>query len=263
MLAAAVTAALAYQLHAPAFAPAAAVRRASHTQLVEGMDVEGDKPMTIGAAKDGFFAAYGRPVNSMQQQFVNEMLTGSTLAFAKSSYKPSRVFYLGFVNLCDVFLAGAKEGEQETIFNSLCSGLALDPVELRKESEALKKLAEGKTEEELLASADLQYLKASGMSYSYPLGSGLLTLMPLVGVEVSDAAITRWCTAVFASATTPPANTLQKDWAFYKDAQRRLDQTQQMFLEMAAAAKRKEAKALQEKAAAAAKEAEEAEGSAA
>ena len=83
--------------------------------------------------------------------------------------------------------------------------------------------------------------------------------MPLVGVEATDEAIKRWCDALFTASTTPPANTLQKDWAFYKDAQEKLNQMKQMFMEMAAATKRKEAKALKEQAEAAAKDAADAE----
>merc|ERR1719399_2408187 len=144
------TAALAYQLHAPAAVPmAAATRRMRDAKLVEGLDVStGELPTTIGAAKDGFYDAYKRPVNSMQQQFVNEMLTGTTLAYVHKQYKPSRVFYLGFVTLCDIFLASVQnEAEREKIFTSMCAGLQLDAVKLRKEADALKSAAEGKTEE--------------------------------------------------------------------------------------------------------------------
>ena len=38
-----------------------------------------------------------------------------------------------------------------------------------------------------------------------------------------------------------PCHTLQRDWAFYKDAQEKMVQAKQMILEMGAAAKRKEA----------------------
>ena len=60
-----------------------------------------------------------------------------------------------------------------------------------------------------------------------------------------------------------PCHTLQRDWAFYKDAQEKMVQAKQMILEMGAAAKRKEAAKLKEEAEKAKAEAEEAEKEAA
>ena len=78
------------------------------------------------------------------------------------------------------------------------------------------------------------------------------------GPKPSDEAIERWCTKL-----NLPASRMQKDYAFFKDAQEKMAQTKQMMMEMAAAAKRKEAKKLQEDAAKAAKDASEAESAAA
>lgn len=99
---------------------------------------------------------------------------------------------------------------------------------------------------------------AGDFKYSYPLGAGLLALMPLVDVEPSDEVIERWATKL-----SLPATRWQKDYAFYKDAQEKLVQVKQMMMEMAAATKRKEAQKLKDEAAKAAKEAAEAEEAAA
>ena len=56
--------------------------------------------------------------------------------------------------------------------------------------------------------------------------------MPLVDVEPSDASIERWCGKLGL-----PASRLQRDYAFYKDAQEKLLQGKQMLMEMAAAGK--------------------------
>ena len=144
-------AAFAFQM-APVMHHAPVARRAADAVLVAGLDtVDGNIPTTIGEAKDNFFAAYKRPVNAMQQQFVNEMLTSCSLAFANSAYKPSRVFYVGFMLLTDTFLEGVQvQEEREKIFSSICAGLALDPVALKKEADQLKAFAEGKTIRELV-----------------------------------------------------------------------------------------------------------------
>ena len=98
---------------------------------------------------------------------------------------------------------------------------------------------------------------AGDFKYSYPLGAGLLALMPLVSVEPSDEAIERWCGRLGL-----PASRLQRDYAFFKDAQQKMAQAQQMMMEMAAASKRKEAKKLKDEAEKAAAEAAEAEAAA-
>ena len=99
---------------------------------------------------------------------------------------------------------------------------------------------------------------SSDIKYSYQLGAGLLALMPLVDVEPSDEAIARWCEKL-----NLPGSRLQKDWAFYVDAQEKMVQAKQMVMEMAAAAKRKEAQKLKDDAEKAAKEAADAETAAA
>ena len=86
------------------------------------------------------------------------------------------------------------------------------------------------------------------------LGAGVLALMPLVDVEPTDEAIARW-----SEKLALPASRLQKDWAYFKDAQEKIVQAKQMMMEMAAAGKRKEAAKLKEEAEKAAAEATEAE----
>jgi len=240
--------------------PASATSRAAVAPLMFGIGqaVESMVPQTTGEAKEMFNKAYGRPVNGMQQSFISEMLNAVTLAMVAPSYKPSRVIYLGIENLCTVFLVGMdSDAEREKLYNSLCAGMAMEPATLQEAAKAMTDAASGKTEAELLASEDLTMIKSAGLKYSYPLGAGLLALMPMVDVEPTDESIARWCEAV----GLPPAR-LQKDWAFFKDAQDKMGQVRQMVMEMAAAAKRKEAQKLKDAAEKAAAEAAEAEAAA-
>ncbi|KOO35683.1 hypothetical protein Ctob_011855 [Chrysochromulina tobinii] len=210
-------------------------------------------PKTVGEARTGFNKAYGRPVDGVQQGFVNEMLTGCQLALISPGYAPSRVFSLGFESLCTAFLANSGEGPK--IHDALLAGLGMDAKKLVSEAEALKAAAAGMSEAELLASPDLKAIASKpGYKYSYPLGAGLLALMALVGSEPSKEVIERWCTALGL-----PASRLTKDWEFYEDASRKLVEVRQMMAEMKAAGKRKEAAKLKEEAEKAMKEADEAE----
>jgi len=240
----------AYQLPATASAPAV---RARSGIAKAALLADATPPKTVGDAKIAFQAAYGRPVGGVQQGFVAEMLTSVTLAMLAPTYQENRVFSLGFENLCTTFLGGAVSEEQQAkLHDSLCAGVGFDKDAVAAEAAALEAFATGKTEDELLASDDLAAIAAAGnFKYSYPLGAGILTLMPLVGVEPSDEAIERWCTQLKL-----PTARLQKDYAFYVDAQRKLVEVKQMMMEMQAAGKRKEAQKLKEEAAKAAAEAE-------
>lgn len=238
------------------------LRNSPPAASISGEPVEtGTMPKNIGEAKTAFQAKYGRPVSGLQQGFVNEMLSAVTLAVSTPSYAPSRIFYLGFNTLCTTFLEGvASDAEREALTNGLSYACGLDAKRLAQQAEEISSFAQGKSEDELFASDDFTSI-AGNIKYSYPLGAGLLALMPMAGVEeINDEVITRWCDAL----KLPPTR-LQKDYAFFEDAKKKLVEVRQMMLEMSAAAKRKEAAKLKEKAeeAAAAADAADAEAAAA
>ena len=81
----------------------------------------------VGEAKVAFNGKYARPVNGPQQGFVNEMLTSVTLATCQRTYKPSRVFYLGYETLCKTFLA-AVDSDFEREVRQLLSSLLFSPL---------------------------------------------------------------------------------------------------------------------------------------
>ena len=85
----------------------------------------------VGEAKVAFNGKYARPVNGPQQGFVNEMLTSVTLATCQRTYKPSRVFYLGYETLCKTFLAAVDsdfEREVRVSHSLLSSPLLSSPL---------------------------------------------------------------------------------------------------------------------------------------
>jgi len=212
-------------------------RRSAHVNAMLGFGAppQSPRPQTIGDARAAFQEEYGRPVNMLLQGFVNEMLTSVTLAQLKPGYQSSKVFSLGFEALCKTFLQGVNEEEKKRLHDALCVAVGFDPEAVKQDAAAIEAFANGKTEDDLLAGEDLKEIAAAGnFKYSYPLGAGLLTLMPMVGVEPSDEVIERWCTQL-----NLPASRLQKDWSLYVDATRRLVEARQMLADMG---KRQEAK---------------------
>ena len=118
-----------------------------------------DVPRTVGEAKAAFQEAYGKPVTTLAQSFVSEMLTAVTLATAVPSYKYSRVFAVGFEALCDSFLSSIpNEAQRNELRDCMCTALELDGNQLKTDANALTAEAGGMTEADLLASAEFKEL---------------------------------------------------------------------------------------------------------
>lgn len=245
MLAAAVTAALAFQLQAP-LAPTAAVRRASSTQLVV---VEGEaySTLTCGDRKVMFSEALGKSLGvnpkhtqlpMAAQSFVNEMITSEGIAMNSKKYRYSRIFAVGFNALCDIFLsAGVQPESAKKARESLVIAYGFEPTTVFGDSTALLAAAEGKSEEEILELADLKELAAADTQYSYALGAGLIALMKVANVEPSDDAIVRWCAALDIKAV----NSFKRDLGYFKMNVEKFEGMAEMFKQMSDAAKKREA----------------------
>lgn len=219
------------------------------------MMADAHQPQNVGEAKAAFQAAYPRPVSALANGFVNEMLTGITLASLSPAFKYTRIFALGFEALCETFLEALPEEDRKPLRDAMCVGLGLDETKLAKDAASLKAELDGKAEEDAFACTDFETIKGiQNYKYSYVFGAGVLSLMPVVGTEVSKEAIDRWSDAL---GLRP--DRLQKDWAFYEAATTKLVEVRQMMMEMQASTKRKEAQKLREEAEKAAREADEAE----
>lgn len=217
-------------------------------------------PADVGEAKKRFQEAYGKILSMPSQAFVNNMLM-QQVALIAPNYQYSRVFAVGFESLCSVFLPATSSSPEnaEEARRALYVGLGMDPDECKADADALLALAAGKTEDELLATEDFVKIKQSGdFKYSYQFGAGLVALMKVVGTEPSAESCGRWCNALNVGASS----TLTRDWEFYESQVVKVEGFQEMLLQMTAASKRNEAERLKTKAAAAAKEAAEAEAAA-
>lgn len=146
------------------------------------------------------------------------------------------------------------DARRKELHDCMCTALELDADQIKTDSDALKAQAAGMSEADFLGLPELKAL--AGQKYSYPIGAGLLTLMPVVdgGATPTAPRIERWATAFGVSEVR-----LSKDWMFFEKALKSMADARTMMIEMQAAAKRKEAKALAEKADKAAKAAEAAQ----
>jgi len=208
---------------------------------------QSELPRTVGEAKAAFQEAYRKPTPMLAQGFVGELLTSVTLATVHPTYKYTRVLAVGFEALCDSFLVGIPTEEQRKLLHDcMCTALELDAEQIKKDADALKAEAAGMSEADFLALPELKVL--STQNYSYPVGAGLLTLMPIVDASPTAPLIEKWSTSLGVSGIR-----LSKDWMFFEKALKSMSDARTMMMEMQASAKRKQAKELTEKAEKAAK----------
>jgi len=243
----------------PAAAAAAGASRVLPAMLLGMGGEKSEVPRTVGEAKAAFQAAYGKPTPTLAQGFVGELLTSVTLATVHPTYEYTRVLAVGFEALCESFLVAIpEEARRKELHDCMCTALELDAEQIKADSDALKAQAAGMSEADFLALPELKVL--AKQKYSYPIGAGLLTLMPAVegGATPTSAQIERWASSLGVSEVR-----LSKDWMFFEKALKSMADARTMMIEMQAAAKRKEAKALAEKAEKAAKAAAEADKEAA
>merc|ERR1719440_1237601 len=109
-------------------------------------------PKTVDNAKEAFFAAMAPRMASMPvQAFANNVISSTQYALVAPSYVYSRVWAVGFAALCDVFLELSEDPSlKELIRTSLAYSLGMEAGSLAADSEALRGIAAGKTEAELL-----------------------------------------------------------------------------------------------------------------
>jgi len=259
MLAAIVPTLLAFQLAplAPSHAPAA--RAAPCTMRV----------LTVGDVKVRFGEALGKnmgidprfcQIPQATQSFANDLITSETCAMVTKNYRYTRLFALGLVTLCDIFLeAGCSPETAKATRSSLCAAFEVEEDKVNKDAAALLALVEGKSETEILAIDDLQEISKQSPTYSYIFGAGLTTLFKGAKPDMKGEDIERWCDELDLNCK----NALTRDYNYYVQAVEKFGQMKEMFAQMDASAKRQAAERLKDKAAAAAKEADDAEADAA
>lgn len=211
---------------------------------------------TVGEVKDAFYKNYGMPIGRFEvNSFVSQILTSLSVAMVSADFSYSRIFAFGLESLSDFFMNTLKDDQKTKIRSAMLMALGFDPEKIKRDADALKSLA-AEGEDKLLSSEDFAEIAAKDgkFKYTYPLGAGLLALMPIAGQEASEATIERWCTKL-----NIPKAKLTKDQAMYDMAVEKLAEVKDMMLQMEIGAKKKEAEKLEKAAKALEEEAASAE----
>jgi len=190
--------------------------------------------MTVAEAKEVFWGNIGSSLSMPVQSFVNEMIQSTTFAMASPDFKYTRVLALGYERLCDEFLASVDPELKTKVKTNLALALRFDPDSIPRDAEALKSLAAGKSEEEILALEDLKGL--APFKYTYTSGAGLIALMLDNELKPEDT-IAKWSDELGLGCKSA----LGRDYAYYKGSVEKMAQMREMMAQMKEAEDKKKA----------------------
>ncbi|KAG6536657.1 hypothetical protein ZIOFF_001716 [Zingiber officinale] len=173
-------------------------------------------PPTVSETKLSFLKAYKRPIPSIYNTVLQELLVQQHLMRYKKTYQYDAVFALGFVTVYEQLMEGYPSSEdRDTIFQSYITALKEDPEQYRIDAKKLEEWASSQTPSSLVDFASREgeveaILKdiserAQGngnFSYSRFFAIGLFRLLELA--NATEPAVLEKVVSFFITSTTFP-----------------------------------------------------------
>ncbi|CAA3017507.1 THYLAKOID FORMATION1, chloroplastic [Olea europaea subsp. europaea] len=117
----------------------------SSPMVIHCMSTSTDLP-TVSETKLNFLKAYKKPVPSIYNSVLQELIVQQHLMRYKSTYRYDPVFALGFVTVYDQLMEGYPSDEdRETIFKAYIKALNEDPDQYRADAQQLEEWARSQT----------------------------------------------------------------------------------------------------------------------
>ncbi|MQL97629.1 hypothetical protein Taro_030327 [Colocasia esculenta] len=185
----------------------AASSSTSHT-VFRCVAAAGDVPPTVSETKLNFLRSYKRPIPSVYNTVLQELLVQQHLMRYKRTYLYDPVFALGFVTVYDQLMEGyPSNDDRDTIFRAYIQALNEDPDQYRSDAQKLEEWArlqnaaslvefpsrEGEVEEILKSIATRA--KQGDFSYSRFFAVGLFRLLELSNAT-EPSILEKLCTAL-------------------------------------------------------------------
>ncbi|XP_058779992.1 protein THYLAKOID FORMATION1, chloroplastic-like [Vicia villosa] len=118
--------------------------------VVQCMSSVTDVP-SVSETKLNFLKAYKRPIPSIYNNVLQELIVQQHLMRYKTSYRYDPVFALGFVTIYDKFMEGySSEEDRETIFKAYINALKEDPEQYRIDAKKLEEWARAQNSSSLV-----------------------------------------------------------------------------------------------------------------
>eukprot|EP00879_Flechtneria_rotunda_P000202 GHRR01000274.1.p1 GENE.GHRR01000274.1~~GHRR01000274.1.p1 ORF type:complete len:294 (+),score=105.51 GHRR01000274.1:1140-2021(+) len=221
--------------------------RSSQRSLVLNAAKEGFAPPTVADTKRAFMETYAKPIPSIYNTVVQELLVQQHFIRYNINYQYNAVYALGFVSVFDQVLDGFEETERTKIFNSYVEALQEDAAQYRADAEKLESQARSLSGPDGLvpdaSGNDLQQAlaavaaatEAGKFAYNRFFAVGLFRLLELTGAK-EPAALERLVKAV---GVNPAA--VNKDLLLYKGVLSKLSAAKDMMREFLERERRKQA----------------------
>ncbi|XVF44458.1 hypothetical protein PTKIN_Ptkin02bG0122400 [Pterospermum kingtungense] len=126
------------------------VSTTSSASLVHCMCTATDVP-TVSETKSNFLKAYNRPIPSVYNTVLQELIVQQHLMRYKRTYRYDAVFALGFVTVYDQLMEGYPSDEdRDAIFQAYIRALKEDPQQYRIDAQKLEEWARAQTSSSLI-----------------------------------------------------------------------------------------------------------------
>ncbi|KAL6529572.1 Protein THYLAKOID FORMATION 1, chloroplastic [Orobanche gracilis] len=184
-------------------------RRSSGSRIiVHCMSAPTDLP-TVSETKLNFLKAYKRPIPSIYNTVLQELIVQQHLIRYKRSYHYDPVFALGFVTVYDQLMGGYPSTEdREAIFKAYIEALNEDPAQYRADAQKLEEWAHSQSAnsfvefaskegevEDILKDISARAGSKGSFSYSRFVAVGLFRLLELANVT-EPTILDKFCTAL-------------------------------------------------------------------
>jgi len=206
-----------------------------------------DVPPPVADTKMKFLQAYKRPIPSIYNNVLQELIVQQHLMRYKTTYKYDPVFALGFVTVYDQLMDGYPGDEdRKLIFEAYIKALNEDPEEYRKDAQKLEEWArvqtpaslsefssrEGEVEGVLKDIAERAAAKGS-FSYSRFFAIGLFRMLELANAS-EPTILEKLCAALNVSKRS-----VDRDLDVYRNLLSKLVQAKELLKEYVAREKKK------------------------
>eukprot|EP00594_Rhizosolenia_setigera_P017120 CAMPEP_0178961052 /NCGR_PEP_ID=MMETSP0789-20121207/13417_1 /TAXON_ID=3005 /ORGANISM="Rhizosolenia setigera, Strain CCMP 1694" /LENGTH=290 /DNA_ID=CAMNT_0020644693 /DNA_START=158 /DNA_END=1030 /DNA_ORIENTATION=+ len=155
---------------------------------------------TVGEAFEQFTELLGHPINALYKNMMTDIVGSTHLSVVDSRFSRDGLWSLGILTALDLLLKNYPEPEiAAAIRNALFKCIGMDQEEIRAEAAVITEWAEGKSKEEIsaafkgegdspIASIARGAIEDEYWMYSRYFGVGVIEVMRLVGVEMSQEA---------------------------------------------------------------------------
>ena len=199
------------------------------------------KIRTVSDTKRDFYKYHTRPINSVYNRVVEELIVEMHLLSVNVDFRPDPIYFVGVCQSFEQFMNGyTPESDKDSIFQALCQSVGGDPDEYRNRSSMLLELAKQKSSSELInwllspandsdseviAKSWAESLAKDNFKYSRLFAIGLYSI--LVASDETSVQEEEKLIQLLAPLTEKlklPVEKLKKDWDLYRSNLEKMSQ---------------------------------------